>query len=165
MSKIFAIVSVAVLIPFLADAVWSDRVRHAEPISRIFYDVTFQISGSAKSPPTIILSSNGKKIFFSDCDGLKSFLCSDDKYWSGWHVARQVEVVEVAPKRGIIKSILINPYEGIPTKISNSKVSAWIIKNERMPWRRVYGLLIIFFTSIVLFFCLQYFQSKISEQE
>lgn len=51
LSKICAIGSLAVLIPFLAYGIWSDVTRHPEPISRIFYDVEFRVLDQPNPPP------------------------------------------------------------------------------------------------------------------
>ena len=163
LSKICAIGSLAVLIPFLAYGIWSDVTRHPEPISRIFYDVEFRVFGSAKSPPTIVLSSNGSKVFFADCNSLKELVCDDEDYWKKWHSAKQIEAVEIGANRGIIKSISADASKSI--SIDSADINAWITESNRTPWQGICGLSIVLFLSITLLAISRLLQSKYSEGE
>lgn len=162
-SKICSIGSFTVLIPFLAYGIWSGAARYSEPIFRVFHEVKFRVSGSAKSPPTIVVSGSEGKVFFSDCNGLKKLVCDDEKYWKAWHTARQIEVIEIASKRGIIKSISMDT--GITMSIDNAEIKAWLAGGERTQWQGIYGLSIVFFLSTAFLAIFRYLQSTISEGE
>ncbi|WP_154716606.1 hypothetical protein [Sterolibacterium denitrificans] len=151
LSQICTIGSLVVLIPFLAYGIWSDSIRYPEPIPKIFHDVKFRVSGAARSPATIIVADSEGKMFFSDCNGLGTLVCSDEKYWKMWHSAKQIEAIEVGPRRGIIKSILMDTSRTI--SIDNTKVKAWLTDSNRTLWQGIYGLSIVFCLSIT-FLCI-----------
>lgn len=163
LSQICTIGSLVVLIPFLAYGIWSDSIRYPEPIPKVFYDVKFRVSGAARSPATIIVADSEGKVFFSDCNGLETLVCSDKKYWKIWHSAKQIEAIEVEPRRGIIKFILMDTSRTM--SIDNTKVKAWLTDSKHTPWQGIYGLLIACYLSIIFLGISYYLRSALSERE
>lgn len=151
MSKVGIIGSLVVLVPFLAYTIWSESVFYSEPIPRVFDDVKFRVSGSAKSPPTIILYKGGKNIFFSECNGLKEAICNRDEYWSAWHVAQQATAIESSPKHGVIKRIVIDADGGKVIEAIDSDTDSKIGRFGTDLWRGVYGIVFVFVLSALLF--------------
>ena len=76
-SKYTAIVALICLTPFLSADIWESSQLYRSPLEKSFKNVNLRLGGGGKSPPVIVLTYRGKRVFVSPCDGLKEVVCRE----------------------------------------------------------------------------------------
>lgn len=135
-AKYLVIILLLSLGPFFVADYWEMRNLYAIPKEHIFTDVSFRIGGGGKSPPMIALTKEGKSIFFSPCEGLKESVCFQEEFIEKSTLANAITVVEVSPRRGVIKKIETADAQGQAIKISNPLANHYINNYPRNPYKK-----------------------------
>lgn len=98
--------------PFISTDLWESSRLHKTPLVKSYTDVSLRLGGGGKSPPVIVITDAGKRVFVSPCEGLlKAVVCREE--CSGDPVTvDMVDVIEISPGKGIIKSLIFSGKSG-----------------------------------------------------
>lgn len=151
LSKYMAIVSLLVLIPFFTFENWDSRRRHEVPLNLSFDEAELRVFGAAKSPATIVITKDGRKVFSSSCDGLRKSICDHEEYWKKTHYAKSIDAIEISPQKGIIRKLtLIGSHKEI-IEINNEEADSFIAAQDKQSYKGSLGLFVIFCLSGLFF--------------
>lgn len=144
-SKYTFISSLLVFTPFLLFDYWDVGSLHDNPEDKGFENIKFQVRRAPKgSEARVGLYSNGSQIFSSSCKGIEADICSKEDFWKP-NLAKNVRVIEIGPKRGIIKSIEVSVPSGDHVFI-NAEADSYIRDYTKNTYRKHWILLL---TSVV----------------
>ena len=152
-SKYIAIIFLMCLVPFLSADLWESSQLYPSPIEKIYVDVSLRLGGGGRSPPVVLLTKVGKRIFVSPCDGLNESICRTE--YSGEPTAIEfAEVIELSPGKGIIRRISIRENSGSTTVVINQYADAWIQNYLRNPYQKHWFLLVFSAGAVLAFLAL-----------
>jgi len=97
-SKYMTVIILLIILPFFLGDYWDFNKLNATPKELVFEEVDFHVSGSSRSPATIVFTKNGDALFFSTCEGLSYRICTHKDYWKKSR-AKTVKVIELSPKK------------------------------------------------------------------
>lgn len=153
-SKYTAIIALLCLTPFLSADIWESFQLYRSPLEKSFQNVNLRVGGGGKSPPVIVLTDRGKRVFVSPCDGLKEAVCRED--YSGEPAFVDIaDVTEISPGKGIIKSLSMHDKFGKKIVVTNQYANTWVLSYPRNPYQKNWLLLIIAAGAALVFFALK----------
>ena len=153
-SKYTAIVALICLTPFLSADRWEASQLYRSPLEKSFKNVNLRLGGGGKSPPVIVLTYRGKRVFVSPCDGLKEVVCRED--YSGEPAFVDIaDVTEISPGKGIIKRLSMHDKFGKKIVVTNHYADTWAQSYPRNPYQKNWFLLIIATGAALVFFALK----------
>lgn len=152
-SKYIAIIAFISMIPFLSVDLWEASHLHITPLEKSYANVSLRLGGGGKSPPVIVLTENGKRIFVSPCDGLKEILCREE-YSGNPTVVDMAVVIEVSPGRGIVKRINMSDKLGKEVVVINPYANDWAKGYQSNPYQKNWFLLLLSGGSVLFFLAL-----------
>jgi len=152
-SKYTAIIAFISMIPFLFADLWDASHLHITPVEKIYANVSLQLGGGGKSPPVIVLTESGKRVFVSPCDGLKEILCRGE-YSGNPTVVDMAVVIEVSPGKGIIKHIRMSDKNGKEVFVTNTYTNTWAQGYQRNPYQKNWFLLVLSGGAVLFFLVL-----------
>lgn len=152
-SKYTAIIAFVSMIPFLSADLWEASHLHITPLEKSYANVSLRLGGGGKSPPVIVLTEDGKRVFVSPCDGLKEVLCREE-YSGDPTVVDMAVVIEVSPGRGIIKRINMSDKLGREVVVTNPYANAWAQGYQSNPYQKNWFLLVLSGGAVLFFLVL-----------
>lgn len=152
-SKYIAIIAFVSMIPFLSADLWEASHLYITPLEKSYVNVSLRLGGGGKSPPVIVLTEDGKRIFVSPCDGLKDTLCREE-YSGNPTVVDMADVIEVSPGRGIIKRITMSDKFEKEVVVTNPYANAWAQGYQSNPYQKNWFLLVLTGGAVLFFLVL-----------
>lgn len=152
-SKYTAIIAFISVIPFLSADLWEAAHVHKTPLKKSYANVNLRLGGGGKSPPVIVLTKDGKRVFVSPCDGLKEIVCREE-YSGNPTVVNMAVVIEVSPGKGIIKHISMSGKHGKEVVVTNPYANTWAQGYQSNPYQKNWFLLVLSGGAVLVFFAL-----------
>jgi len=153
-SRYVAIIVLICLSPFFSADLWESSQLYLTPIERSYIDVDLLLGGGGKSPPVIVLTKGGKRIFVSPCDGLNESVCREE-YSGESTFVDLADVIEIFPGKGIIKRINMSDKFGKKTVVTNQYAETWVQNYPRNPYQKNWFLLMVSGGAVLAFLALK----------
>jgi hypothetical protein len=153
-SKYTAIIALISVAPFISVDFWESLRLHKTPLEKSYTDVSLRLGGGGKSPPVIVITDGGKRVFVSPCEGLQAVVCREE--YSGDPVTvDMVDVIEISPGKGIIKHLNLSDKSGKKIVVTNQYANAWIQIYPKSPYRKNWFFLMVAGVSVLVFLVLK----------
>ncbi|MDD3381654.1 MAG: hypothetical protein PHD68_10690 [Rugosibacter sp.] len=147
-TAIIALISVA---PFISTDLWEFSHLHKTPLVKSYTDVSLRLGGGGKSPPVIVITDAGKRVFVSPCEGLLKAVVCREEYSGDPVTVDMVDVIEISPGKGIIKHLILSDESGKKFAVTNQYANDWVQSYPKSPYQKNWFLLMVAGGAILVF--------------